>query len=81
MAKWTAARRREALNRNHALPPVTDGDEPRYPIEDCQDFDNAVRDLNRPGTPDKERVRRYIARRGVELGCEMPENWRVTNGS
>jgi hypothetical protein len=79
--RWNAAQRRDALERGHALPPLTEGDEPRYPIDSCSDVENAIRDLNRPGTPDTERVRRYIARRAVELGCALPPTWKLRKGS
>ena len=79
--RWSAAQRRAALERRHALPPLTEGDEPRYPISDCEDVEAAVRDLSRPGTPDTERVRRYIARRAIELGCPLPESWKLRKGN
>ena len=80
MARWSAARRRAALAEGKALPPLTEGEEPRFPIADCDDFENAVRDLNRIPEGERDRVRRHIAKRGIELGCQMPEGWRMRSG-
>lgn len=74
MAKrWNTAQRRKALAAGHALPP----DPGRFPIEDCDDVDNAVADLNRPDVEDKEEVRAFITRRAIALGCPLPESWRL----
>jgi CHASE1-domain containing sensor protein len=78
--RWSAAQRRDAYKRGHALPPLTEGDEPRYPIDDCEDVDHAIRDLGRTAPGDRERVRRHIAKRAVELGCPLPDTWKLRKG-
>ena len=73
--KWTAARRRRALDAGHALP----GDPPRYPISDCDDVRNAVGDLGRSDEEDRGEIRAFITRRAIELGCteDLPDDWRI----
>lgn len=81
MAKrWNAAQRRAALEKGHALPPLAEGEEPRYPIDSCEDVEHAIRDLGRTAAGDRERVRRHITRRALELGCELPESWKLRKG-
>jgi hypothetical protein len=81
LARWSAARRRAALSEGKALPPLTEGEEPRYPINDCTDVENAIRDLGRTAAGDRERVRRHITKRALELGCDLPESWHLRKGS
>lgn len=78
MTHWDAESRQEAWEKGHALPPDTEGGEPRYPIESCDDVKNAVADYHRsPGGGETERA--FITRRAVDLGCtqHLPEDWRL----
>ncbi len=80
MADYDAEERREALSKGHALP-GRDGAPPRFPINNCEDVRNAIHDLNRIPRSERPQVRRYIARRAVELGCHLPESWKVRHGN
>lgn len=80
MARWTSARRQAALERGDALPPLHEGGEPRFPIADCEDVHRAVRDLDRIPEAERPAVRRHIARRALELGCKLPDSWRIRHG-
>lgn len=79
-SKWTAAKRRAALEAGNALPPKEGESAARYPIADCEDVRNAVEDYHR-NDPD-EAARRHIAKRAVELDCtdELPDDWRLSRG-
>ena len=77
---WDAAERKAALKKGHALPPLHEGEEPRYPINSCKDVKDAVRSLGRTKPSDRPAVRRYIARRAAELGCPLPSSWKVKRG-
>lgn len=74
---WTAERRGEALAQGHALPPLHDGEEPRYPIETCEDVHDAIRSLGRTEPSERPVVRAYIVRQATRLGCPLPETWKV----
>jgi hypothetical protein len=81
MADYSAEQRRAAEAQGHALPPLEEGGEPRYPINNCQDVKNAIRDLGRTAPSERPRVRAYIARRASELGCDLPDSWRFKRRS
>lgn len=74
---WTADERRRALSEGHALPPLHEGGEPRYPIEDCEDVSAAIHDLGRTQASNRAEVRAHIVRRATALGCDLPDTWKV----
>lgn len=76
---WDAESRQDALAKGHALPPTEEGGEPRYPIETCEDVEHAVQDYHRGEQHDPDRVRAFITRRAMDLGCtdKLPDDWRL----
>lgn len=79
MTHWDAENRQSAFEKGHALPPDTEGGEPRYPIESAQDVQHAVEDYHRSPPADADRVRAFITRRAIDLGAtdKLPEDWRL----
>jgi hypothetical protein len=76
MAEFTEAEREADAASGAALP---DGS---FPIENCQDLRNAVQAYGRARPEHRAAVRRHIARRKIELGCdeELPESWHIERG-
>jgi HK97 family phage prohead protease len=74
--KYDADQLKALLAKGHALPPATEGGDPRYPIDDAEDLDNAIHAVGR-GTGDHDDIRKYIIGRAKDLGKsdEIPENW------
>lgn len=68
---WNTARRKKAAEDGDALP---DGS---FPIANCTDVENAIRDLNRIPEGERETARRHIAKRALALGCPLPESWHM----
>lgn len=62
--------RMEAARKGEALP---DGS---YPTRDCGELKDAVQAYGRE-TGSKPKLRRYLIRRSVELGCteNIPDDW------
>lgn len=62
--------RMEAARKGEALP---DGS---YPTRDCDELGKAVEAYGRE-TGSKPKLRRYLIKRSVELGCteKIPDNW------
>lgn len=60
----------EAAHRGEAMP---DGS---YPTRDCQELGKAVEAYGRE-TGSKPKLRRYLIKRAVELGCteKIPDSW------
>jgi hypothetical protein len=71
MVDWTEKRRREAEASGHTFEGT------RYPIESCADVSHAAADLHHSPASEQPAIRRYIARRAAELGCPLPEGWKV----
>ena len=72
MADYSAEQRQSMLAEGHALPPLEEGGDPRYPIATCADVTHARKDAGR--TEADSEVRAYINRRARELGCTGPEH-------
>ena len=76
MADIGTAERRGLAKRNDALP---DGS---YPIRNCRDLHNAIQAYGRAPAEHRAALRRLIARRKRELGCDqpMPAEWHLDDG-
>ena len=54
-----------------------------FPIRNCSDLHNAIQAYGRAPAARRAELRRFIARRKLELGCpdvHLPEDWRITRG-
>lgn len=73
-----AAKRARALKKGQALPPAKGqpAGQARYPIENGDDLDKAIRAVGRGGS-DHDDIRAYIIRMAKKLGLEsrIPDNW------
>ena len=74
--QWTAEERREAEARGDTAYGSS------YPIESCDDLRRAIQSYGRAPESERPQLRRFIARRKVELGCPepLPESWRLRRG-
>jgi hypothetical protein len=73
------ARRHRAAEKGHALPPLREGEVPRFPAENRNALREAVGDYARIPEEEKPEVRRFLTRRAVELDAldVLPDDWHV----
>jgi hypothetical protein len=71
----TAAQRRKALAKGHALP-NPDGP-PKFPIENAKDLANAIRLAGHVKAQSKASVQAFIRKRARQLGLSsrIPDTW------
>ncbi len=76
MTSDTVATRRTAQKRGQALPPLSEGGTPRYPIRNVGELQDAIRAVGR-GKGSHDDIRKWIIKRARELGRPelIPENW------
>jgi hypothetical protein len=67
--KWTAEKRRQALQDGDALP----GDPPKFPIKDQEDLDNAVGLIGNSGLP-RDTVVRHIKKQAKKYNLSLPDS-------
>ena len=76
--QFSTGRRRTLAAEGDALP---DG---AYPIPDCDALRRAIEAYGRATPEERPALRRLIARRKVELGCDdvqLPSTWHVRGGA
>lgn len=73
---YTADQLKALKDKGHAMAPASPGGDPRYPINNADDLDNAIMAVGR-GNGNHDTIRAYIIRRANALGLssKIPDNW------
>lgn len=77
MGDYNTAARRSLLKQGKALPPAKPGGPPRFPINDRNDVQSAVRLIGQVPASQRARVKRHIIRHAKRLGAMnvIPDGW------